>query len=473
MTRLITILGLVLLLLAAACGEDADMDGAPNVSGVDGGQVLDRAADRLAALDSYTASSTISGAREGAGRCVFRQPDLTYCAVGNNESGEADDPESEIFRGKRNWVRSQATGESWTQAGTLRTGYEGIILSDVGATVQAVEGTVLDDTPAYKLDVSLDLEKTLQLMLNAETAADILPNAGSQSSATGSVWVDAQTGLPLQDVVTLQVGDAFELTWQMDYGGFDEAASVPTPLGEPMLSLVDSYSEHMRAGELDAATALFPEDNEGRLRAELQSLMAPPYDSLLAPYDSLTLESLAETSLEAFDTAVSGQGRVAYADGVAGTFDVTMVQIEGGWRLFDVHFTREQGALTDPDSALGTAVSAVLDEFMVLAEEKAYEDLYDRFSTRVQAELTLADLEAFIDTVYADWHSGYDSLQIDRLQEANTVTIQEEEVQGTFVSVQGQTLYEDGRENQFNALLEQEAGEWTIANIFMTPLDND
>ena len=456
---------LVLLLLIAACDdEDADTDVTPVVSGVDGEQVLDQAADRLTALDNFTATSTISGAREGSGLCVYQQPNVTYCAVESASSAE-EGPASEIYQGRRVWVRSEATGGSWTQARTTILGYEGIVLSDVGATVESIEETDLDNSPAYELNVSLDLEKTVQLMLNDESAAQVLSSANEQTSAAGSVWVDIQTGLPLEDVVTLRLGDQFELTWMMDYGDFDEAPPAPTPLGEQMLRLLDSYSEYMRAGDVDAALALFPEENEGLLRAELQALTEPPFDTLLAPYDSLTLESLVETS----DNNLTGQGRIAYSDGVAGTFTVTMIRLEDSWKLFDVQLTREQESATETDSALTATIAEILDEFMVLAEDEAYEAMRELFSRRVQAGVTAEALEAFTDTVYDDWYAGYESLEIDQLQEANVVTTETDQVRGEFLSVQGRMLYEDGRENEFDALLEREDGEWTIANIFISP----
>ena len=113
-------------------------------------------------------------------------------------------------------------------------------------------------------------------------------------------------------------------------------------------------------------------------------------------------------------------------------------------------------------------VEAVLDTFMKNMEAKDVESAYALFSSRVQRQISQADLKEMIEGNNYVLFEGYQSLSVQNLNLSAAVNTNPDQPQGTVANVNGEISYSGGFTGSFDAVLEKVDGNWMLYFINVT-----
>jgi hypothetical protein len=112
-------------------------------------------------------------------------------------------------------------------------------------------------------------------------------------------------------------------------------------------------------------------------------------------------------------------------------------------------------------------VVAALDTFMSRMVAKDVDSAYDMVSSGGRSSITRADLEELIDGGNYALFDGYQSLEVSGFNVRSGANANPAAPQGSWVEVNGTVHYVNGYTGSFNAIVQQENGEWLIHSFFV------
>ncbi len=110
-------------------------------------------------------------------------------------------------------------------------------------------------------------------------------------------------------------------------------------------------------------------------------------------------------------------------------------------------------------------VESVLDQFMSAMAEQDTERAYELFSARARRNLTQADVESLLTGNNFVLFDGYRRLKVEAINLSVGFDTGPDGPQGTVASVQGTIDYAGGITGTFDAVLEQDEGQWRVYGI--------
>lgn len=113
-------------------------------------------------------------------------------------------------------------------------------------------------------------------------------------------------------------------------------------------------------------------------------------------------------------------------------------------------------------------VEQVIYEFMSAMARRDTDAAYALFSTRAQRHVSLSQIEELLEGNNFVLFDGYQSASVMNLNLSAAFNTNPDLPQGTVAKVNGVVTYEGGYTGSFNAMLEQEKGEWRLFNIHVT-----
>lgn len=223
------ILVAVLLVVAACGGEEGD---GPDVAGVDAGAVLQEAADRLEAAESFHvkvghrngSTQIISGLAMTAAEGDYAGPervrlDIDARAFGSNiSSGIVILPDAQYFKNPINgrWIRQDIAIDQ------IFDPFSGITALMRGVTDARVAGTgEIRGVQAYVIEAQID---------SGDLGA-FVSNARAGETVQARVWVGIEDSRPYRAELTGPVApeDADDIVRQVDLSDFDVPVEITVP----------------------------------------------------------------------------------------------------------------------------------------------------------------------------------------------------------------------------------------------------
>lgn len=145
----------------------------------------------------------------------------------------------------------------------------------------------------------------------------------------------------------------------------------------------------------------------------------------------------------------------------------------GGGLLAGICLCAALCAIVFGSSLLGVAaqkgdVAKVIDASMQAMSKKNANQAYSLFSKRAQKQVPISKVEEMLQGANFAIYDGYLNIEVASLTIGPQFNTNPDVPQGTVAKVAGTVSYEGGYKGQFQAILQQEGGEWKIDGINVT-----
>lgn len=116
-------------------------------------------------------------------------------------------------------------------------------------------------------------------------------------------------------------------------------------------------------------------------------------------------------------------------------------------------------------------IESVIDAFMRAMVEKDTDKAFALFSTRVQRQISMSDIEEMLEGNNYVLFEGYQSLEIQNINISKAVNTNQDLPQGTVATVDGIIFYDGDFAGTFDAVLEKEGAIWRLhrVNVIVPP----